>query len=114
MKTIRDLIKEKSELLRDIDKLGPATASEELVQLASLLSSLNAEIVEKQFILNQKKVELLEEAKSVAKARMLAEATPEWKEFMERIMQREALEELLRAVKYYLRAAEHEQREFTR
>ena len=114
MKTIRDLIKSKSELLRDIDKLGPATASEELVQLASLLSSLNAEIVEKQFILNQKKVELLEEAKSVSKAKLLAEATTEWREWFERIQQRDALENLLRAVKYYLRASSDEQREFTR
>jgi len=114
MKTIRDLIKSKSELLRDIDKLGPATASEELVQLASLLSSLNAEIVEKQFILNQKKVELLAEAKSVAKAKLLAEATTEWREWFERISQRDALEELIRSVKYFLRSAESEQREFTR
>jgi len=113
-KSIRQLIAEKSALLRDVDKLGPAKASEELVELASLLSSLNSEVVERQFILNKKKVELLEEAKSVAKARLLSEATPEWKEFMDRIMQREAVEELLRTVKYYLRAAENEQREFTR
>ena len=110
--TIRELISEKSALLRNVDKLGPHAASEELVELASLLSSLNAEIVEKHFILNQKKVELLQEAKSVSKARMLSEATPEWRDFMERLTQREALEELLRAVKYYLRAAEKELKEF--
>ena len=108
MKTIRELIGEKSALLREVDKLGPQEASQELVELASLLSSLNTEIVEKQFILNQKKVELLQEAKSVSKAKMLSEATQEWKDFMDRVMQREALEELLRAVKYYLRAAEKE------
>lgn len=111
-KTIRELISEKSALLRDVDKLGPARASEELVELASLLSSLNAEIAEKHFILNQKKIELLQEAKSVSKAKMMAEATTEWKDFIDRVMQREALEELLRAVKYYLRAAERELKEF--
>src|SRR3990167_5782378 len=107
-KSIRQLITEKSALLREVDKLGPARVSEELVQLASLLSSLNSEIVEKQFILNQKKVELLQEAKSVSKAKMLSEATQEWRDFMDRVAQREALEELLRAVKYFLRQAERE------
>ena len=114
MKSIRETIKEKSELLRSVDILGPGKASEELVELASLLSSLNAEIVEKQFILNQKKVELLQEAKSVAKAKLLSEATNEWREFMERVMQREALEELLRATKYYLRFSERELNEFSK
>ena len=106
--TIREMIAEKSALLRNVDKLGPHKAAEELVELASLLSSLNAETVEKQYILNQKRVELLQEAKSVAKARLMAEATIEWKDFMDRVVQREALEELLRAVKYYLRASEKE------
>jgi len=50
MKSIREMITEKSSLLREVDKLGPARASEELVELASLLSSLNSEIIEKQFI----------------------------------------------------------------
>ena len=112
MKTIRELIQEKSALLREVDKLGPTKASEELVELASLLSSLNAEIVEKHFILNQKKVELLQEAKSVSKARMLSEATIEWKEWIERVMQQKALEELIRTLKYYLRASEREYKEF--
>ena len=108
MTTIREMIAEKSALLRNVDKLGAQNAAEELVNLASLLSSLNAEIIEKQFILNQKRSELLIEAKSVAKAKMLSESTQEWKDFMDRVAQREALEELLRAVKYYLRAVGNE------
>ena len=114
MKTIRELITEKSSLLRDIDTLGPIKVSEEVVELASLLSSLNAEIVVSQFALNQKRRELLEEAKSVAKARLLAEATEEWRSWFERVMQREALQELIRTCKYYLRAVDTERREFTR
>ncbi len=113
-KTIRELITEKSAILRNVENLGPEKASVELVELASLLSSLNSEIVEKQFILNQKKVELLQEAKSVSKAKMLSEATMEYKDWFERYMQGKALEELLGAVKYYLRSAEAEYREFTK
>lgn len=109
--TIRELITIKSTLLRDVDKLGPAKASEELVELASLLSSLNAEIVEKHFILNQKKVELLQDAQSVAKAKLLSEATDEWHEWQIRLKQGEALLSLIQAVKYYLKSAEKEYKE---
>lgn|SRR3990167_7514711 len=111
MQTIREIIKEKSAELREIEKLGPAKAAEELVQLSSLLASLNTEIVETQFILNQKRSELLLEAKSVAKARLLAEGLQEWHDWFERIMQRDALLELIRALKYYLRAISDERRE---
>ena len=112
--TIRELIKEKSELLREVDKLGPVKAAEELVELASLLSSLNAETTEKHFILNQKKVELLNGSKfqgkpnSVALAKMLSEATQEYKDWLDRFMQGKALEEMIRSLKYYLRQASEE------
>ena len=43
--TIREIIKEKSNLLRAVDALGPHKAAEELVELASLIASLNAETV---------------------------------------------------------------------
>ena len=110
-RTIRQIIQEKSLLLREVDKLGPGKASEELVELSSLLSSLNAEIVEKQFLLNKKRNELLEEAKSVAKARLLSESTEEWHEWYQRVMWRESLMETIRALKYYIRGAESERRE---
>ena len=110
---LRDIIAYKSNLLREPDKLSPAQAAEELVSLSSLLSSLNAEIVEKKFILNKKKIELLIEAKSVAKADLLSEATEEWRAWYERVMLQDALKELIRSIKYYLREAETERREFT-
>ncbi len=113
METIREIITKKSESLRDIDKLGAHNAAVELVELSSLLSSLNKEIVDKQFLLNQKRTELLQEAKSVAKARLLAESTQEWKDFMDRLYQKEAVIELLRAVKHYIRSAGEEYREFS-
>ena len=111
MTTIRDLITEKSLKHRDVEKLGPVIAAQELVELSSLLSSLNAEIADTQFALNQKRSELLVEAKSVARARLLAESTPEWKSWFDRVMQRDALLELIRAIKYYLRAMKDEMTE---
>ena len=39
------------------------------------------------------------------------QANQEWKDWMDRLMQREAVEEMIRAVKYYLKAADTERRE---
>ena len=111
---IREIIVAKSNMLRDVAELGPGKASEELVELASLLSSLNAEIADKQWIFNTKKQMCLDEHKSAAKAKIYAEASQEWKDYIDRVMQKEAVEELLRAVKYYLRSAEAEYREFSK
>ena len=110
-KSIRTIIQEKSELLRDVNKLGIGAASEILVELSSLLSSLNAEIVETQYLLNKKRVLLLEEHKTVAKAKTLSEASEEWHEWYQRIMWRDALMEQIRALKYYLRGASDELKE---
>lgn len=108
MSTIRELITEKSEKLRDVDVLGPDVAAEELVALSSLLSSLNKEIADAHFVLNQKKKELIETYKTVAKAKLYAEATEEWKQWFDRVMQAEALNQMIQAVKYYLKGAERE------
>ena len=109
--SIREIIKKKSEELRFVDQLGPARASEELVALSSLLASLNAYIGERAYWYNVKRVELLEQHKTAAKANIYAQATPEWKELNEASMQNAALMELIRAVKYYLKNAESEKRE---
>ena len=108
MSTIREIIKEKSERLRDISNIPPMEASESLVELSSLLSTLNAYISDKQFMVNQKRASLLQEAKSVAKARLLTEATTEWKEWFEAVMQRDAMLEMIRALKYHIRGLENE------
>lgn len=107
--TIRELIKEKSELLRYPDQLeNPA---KELVELSSLLSSLNREISDCQFILNQKRAMLLEECKTVAKAKLMADASPEWRDWFDRITQKEAVMEMIRSLKYMLRSQEEERKE---
>lgn len=108
--SIRDIIRAKSEALRFVDQLGPAKASEELVSLSSLLASLNAYIGEKQYWYNMKNQALLLEFGTAAKAKIHAQASQEWKEWNDAVLQKEALEELIRSVKYYLRSAENEQK----
>lgn len=108
MPTIRELITEKSNLLRNVDQLGPDKASEELVALSSLLSSLNKEIVEAQYWYNIKRQELLKEHGTAAKAKIYAEASEEWKQWQDRVQQKDAIVELIRAIKYYLTNAKEE------
>ena len=108
MATIREMIKERSERLRDISNIPPHEAAEILVQLTSLLSTLNAYIVDKQFTYNQKRVEIRAEKKSVAEAKLFSESTIEWREWQEAVAQRDALEEAIRALKYYIRGLENE------
>lgn len=112
---IQKLITEKTkecetELTAGIDATA---ASQRLVQLSSLLASLNAKITDTHFLLNQKKVELLKESKSVAQMRVFAEASPEWKALVDLMNTKEALMELIRAVKYYLKSAMEEYHEGT-
>ena len=108
--TIRDIIRLKSETLREVEKIGPQKASEELVNLSSLLSSLNAYISDKNYAYNVKYQDLLLEHTVAAKAKIHAEASLEWKELDAAKMQKEALKELIGSLKYYCRAAEEEKR----
>ena len=112
-KTIRDIIAEKSELLRNVEQLGPGKASEELVELCSLLSSLKKYVVEKNYWYNIQRQNMLKEHGKGVLAKIHAEASAEWKDWQEAKAQEEALEELIRSIKYYLRGAEKEIKEFT-
>ncbi len=111
MATIRELISERSIEVRSIEQLNPHRASEILVELTSLLASLNAEIVEAQYWFNIKKQEFFKESGVAAKAKIEVDATKEWKDWQDRVMQGKALEEMIRSIKYYLRNAETENRE---
>lgn len=111
MKTIRDIINEKSNALKNVDALGPTKASEELVALSSLLASLNSYIVEKHFAYNLRVQEMRRINKTAADAKIASEASKEWKEWNEATAQKEALIELIRAVKFYLKASVEESHE---
>src|SRR3990167_1794146 len=108
---IREIIEEKLSLLRDIDTLGANRASEILVELSSLLASIGKNCSDKKYWLSLKKVELLKEHGSAAKAIIYAEASPEYKDWNEAEEYRKATIEAIRAIKYYLRTAEEELKE---
>lgn len=111
MTTLRELIASKSQALRYPDQLTPDEASKHLVELSSLLSTINKEAAETLYWLNCKKQEFLKEHGSAAKARIYSDASPEWLQWRERVEQKEAVLEMIRALKFFLKNASEEKRE---
>ena|ERR1700748_603490 len=109
--TIREIIQQKAELLKDVDALGPAKASEELVSLSALLASVNKEVTDRNFAYNVLVKDTLAKENVAAKAKIIAQASKEWKDWMEAIGYQKATLDMIRALKYYLRRVEDEARE---
>ena len=109
--TIRDLIKEKASILSDMDAVGTEKASQELVELSSLLASIGKECVDRKAWYAIRKMELLKEHGSAAKATIYAEASSEYKDWLEAEEYRKAVIEMMRAIKYFLRNSETELKE---
>lgn len=101
---INELVQNKINEVSEIDALGPMKASAKLVECSQLYSFVNAETVRLQFAFNQKR-ELLATQYNVTRAKIAAEATPEWKNWQEATHAKDSLEETMRAIKYYLKGA---------
>lgn len=109
--TIRDIIQEKAALLQDVDVLGVAGAAKELVELSALLASINKEVTDRNFWYNQLCNEELKRTSVAAKAKIIAGASQEWRDWQEAIGYQKATLDMIRALKYFLRRAEDEIRE---
>src|SRR3990167_6635963 len=107
---IRQMIVSRSEELRGVTELSPQRVAEILIELSSLLASLNAHIAEKKYLYNVLLDTKLTELGVASKAKISAQASLEWKEMNEVEMQKEALEETIRSGKYFLRSKEEEWR----
>lgn len=98
------MISQRSEELRGVADLPPQRVAEILIELSSLLASINAHIAEKKYLYNVLLDMKLTELGVASKAKISAQATTEWKEMNEAELQKEALEETIRSGKYFLRA----------
>lgn len=105
--TIRDIIKNFQTEIRNTD-LQPERAAEILSKSAALFGNVNDVIRERSMIYNKKLLEILGNEKSVAKAKVIAETTPEFESYLEAKGTKEALLELIRSLKYFLKAKEEE------
>lgn len=105
--SIRDIIKNFQAEIRDKD-LQPDRAAEILAKSAALMGNVNDEIRKRGMVYNQKLLEVLDQNKSVAKAKVIAETTTEYESYLEAKNTKEALLELIRSLKYFLKAKEDE------
>jgi len=105
--TIREIIKNFQVEVRDTD-LQPDRAAEILSKCAAVFGNVNDEIRERGMIYNKKLLEILDSEKSVARAKVIAECSEEYDNYLQAKNTKEALTELIRSLKYFLNAKKDE------
>ena len=108
MPTIREMILKHQNKLANAGDLSPDDASKILVELTALMGNVNSALLDAQMLFNEKKMNILDEVKAVARAQIRAETTQEYRYYQEVKGYRELLMEMTRGLKYYLRANEEE------
>lgn len=114
MSTIRELIDQKIAKLRNVDTLGPAELAQESIELSSLWSSVNLEIVNRRMAYNEVLALALEEHKTPPKAKIIAESTKEYRAWLEAEAYSKSVLELIRTTKRLVALSEQELRETPR
>ena len=111
--SIRDMVDEKVAKLRSVDSLSPQEIAQESIELSSLYASINKEFVDRKMVYNEVRKNLMIEHGTASKAKIFAEATPEYKELLETEAYSESVLELIRACKKHSALMEKELREST-
>lgn len=110
--TVRDLVASiQKEMLGD---LQPERAAQLLSKATALLGNCNAEIREADALYAQVLLGCLNSEAKANRARIIAETTPEFQRRQEARDTKELVIEMVRSLKYILRAAEEEMRLGTR
>lgn len=108
--SVRELIEEKALKLSDMDSLGMAEASKELVELSSLLATVGKKCSDSRYWYSLKRIELLKEHGTAAKANIYGEGSQEFKGWQEAEGYRKAIIEMIRSIKFYLKVGQEELR----
>ena len=111
MATIRELCDLKIKLFRDIDQLSPEVIAQELVELSSLWASVQKEWIDRRMWYAEKKKQMLLEHGKAALATIHAEASPEYRQYLEAEAYSKSILEMIRTGKRYIRLAEESKRE---
>ncbi len=109
--TIRSMIDEKIAKLRNANLLSPQELAQESIELSSLWASVNSELVQRRMDYNDILRCALESYGTPPKAKIYAEATPEYKHWLEAEAYSKSLLELIRTTKRAVALAEQEYRE---
>lgn len=105
--TVRELVKSFQLEIRDAELL-PDRAAELLMQLASLVGNVNDEIREADAEYAGLLLRCLESEEKANRARIRAETSAEYRRKREARDTKELITELVRSLKYYLRAKQDE------
>lgn len=108
--SIRSMIHDLQVEVRDND-VTPVRATEIISTLSALLGNVNDNIAARQMLYNKVLLSLLDASKTAAKARMQAECTPEYESLLEAKNTRELVMEMMRGLKYLVKAKLEEMRE---
>ena len=111
MTTIREMVDAKVAKLRSVDSLSAQEIAQESIELSSLWSSVNVEIVDRKMAYNTVLKELLEIHETAPKAKIYAEARPEYRAVLEVEAYSKSLQEMIRTTKRATSLAEQEMRE---
>ena len=109
MVTVREMIHDMQREVRDTD-LQPDRASELLTRLSALLGNVNDEIREADMEYSGRLLMFLESEEKANRAKIRAETTPEYLRKRQARDIKELALEMIRSLKYYLRAKEEEMR----
>ena len=108
--TIRDMVRQAQREVRDTPDLLPDRAAELLNILSSLLGNVNDEIREADAEYARVLLAHLESEEAANRAKIRAETTPAFQRKREARDTKELCIELIRSLKYFLRAKEEEMR----
>ena len=109
-KTVRDHIKDIQNEIRTND-FDPNRASEMLSMLSSLLGNVNDQLKDIQMSYNRKLMAIMKTANSVSGAKLEAETTNEFEQLLDIKGTKELVLEMIRSMKYYLKAKMEEYKE---
>jgi len=108
--TIREMIIKYQNEISNENDLTPDRASEILVKLSALLGNIADEITRTEVAYNRVLLEKLNSETKANRAKILAETTSEYEEKLNARNTKEVAIELIRSLKYFLKAKEDEYR----
>ena len=107
--TVRQMVLGYQQEIRQGD-LSPAHAADLLLKLTALIGNCNAEILESELAYSTVLLKYLDSDEAANRAKIRAQVTPEYRRKREAGDTKELTVEMVRSLKFYLRACEEEMR----
>lgn len=106
--TIRDIVKTIQQEVSHSEDLLPERAAELLVKLSALLGNINQFIIDREMTYNEVLRLAYESEEKANRAKIKAESSQAYREKLEARATKEVCLEIIRSLKYYLKAKQEE------